>query len=445
MQSYFPDGAVTAAPYAGQTQIPLEPEPIYSRKKGEKSEVVATYDAEFRAGFDRKITEWAMRLHDPVEGGGQALLRLPALHPGPHPADPGPASTRARPSAGTGPTSSPRWTTSPARSSTSSTSSGVAEDTIVVWASDNGADTTLPLPSDRPGSGGRSMARVLWALAGRVVHRAGGLQPDAVHRPLAREGARRQGQQRDRARGRLVHHAGESRRWRSTRRPADRRHGHDATSCWVMPRSRAATSSCACRATGCRRRSGISGRSTCSSRTTSTRPGSRTTCRILYNLEWDPREEHQVDFPHAWVLHPVAAAAGAFLKSLVVEPPIKPGTPDPYVPPKPGELRPETHLQIGPILQYITTLVRLTTSFPTPATGSRTSTDERRPQPARCPRGRRRVARGHRAVRSPGVLCRAEAGCEDPQAVGQADRAERGRGPRSGGRQDQRQAQGTGP
>ena len=27
---------------------------------------------------------------------------------------------------------------------------------------------------------------------------------------------------------------------------------------------------------------------------------------LAYNLEWDPREEHQVDFPHAWVVHPVA-------------------------------------------------------------------------------------------------------------------------------------------
>ena len=61
---------------------------------------------------------------------------------------------------------------------------------------------------------------------------------------------------------------------------------------------------------------------------------------IFHNLEWDPREEHQVDFPHGWVLHPIAAAAGAFLKTLVAEPPIKPGTPDPYVPPKPGELQP---------------------------------------------------------------------------------------------------------
>jgi arylsulfatase len=30
------------------------------RKKGSKAEVVTTYDAEFRAGFDRKITDWAI-------------------------------------------------------------------------------------------------------------------------------------------------------------------------------------------------------------------------------------------------------------------------------------------------------------------------------------------------------------------------------------------------
>ena len=77
---------------------------------------------------------------------------------------------------------------------------------------------------------------------------------------------------------------------------------------------------------------------------------------LLYNLEWDPREEHQIDFPHGWVLHPMAAAAGAFLKSLVIEPPVKPGTPDPYTPPKPGQLVPQEHLQIGPIVQFVTTL-----------------------------------------------------------------------------------------
>ena len=33
MQSYFPNGEVTAAPYAGEAKIPLEPQTIYSRKK----------------------------------------------------------------------------------------------------------------------------------------------------------------------------------------------------------------------------------------------------------------------------------------------------------------------------------------------------------------------------------------------------------------------------
>ena len=54
----------------------------------------------------------------------------------------------------------------------------------------------------------------------------------------------------------------------------------------------------------------------------------------------------------------MAAAAGAFLKTLAIEPPIKPGTPDPYTPPKPGELRPEEHVQLGPIVQFVTSLVR---------------------------------------------------------------------------------------
>jgi arylsulfatase len=78
----------------------------------------------------------------------------------------------------------------------------------------------------------------------------------------------------------------------------------------------------------------------------------------LHNLEWDPREEHEVDFPHAWVAHPIAAAAGAFMKTLALEPPIKPGTPDPYEPPKPGEMRPQEHVQLGVITQFVTSLVR---------------------------------------------------------------------------------------
>ncbi len=76
-----------------------------------------------------------------------------------------------------------------------------------------------------------------------------------------------------------------------------------------------------------------------------------------------------MDFPHGWVVHPMAAAAGAFLKTLVMEPPIKPGTPDPYLPPKAGEMRPEEHLQIGIITQYVTSLTRAHDELPDPQHG----------------------------------------------------------------------------
>jgi arylsulfatase len=89
----------------------------------------------------------------------------------------------------------------------------------------------------------------------------------------------------------------------------------------------------------------------------------------IHNLEWDPREEHPISFPHAWVAHPMAAAAGAFLKTLAVEPPIKPGTPDPYKPPDPGDVRPESHLQIGVITEYVTALVQSHDELPDPHAG----------------------------------------------------------------------------
>jgi len=64
-----------------------------------------------------------------------------------------------------------------------------------------------------------------------------------------------------------------------------------------------------------------------------------------------------IDFGHGWVIEKTAGAvAGAFLMSLVAEPPIKPGTPDPYTPPAAGDMQPETYLQIGPIIQYVTML-----------------------------------------------------------------------------------------
>jgi hypothetical protein len=89
----------------------------------------------------------------------------------------------------------------------------------------------------------------------------------------------------------------------------------------------------------------------------------------LHNLEWDPREENEVGFAHAWALHPMAAAVSAFLKTLAIEPPIKPGTPDPYTPPKPGGLQPEEHVRLGPIVEYATALVRAHDEPPEPSHG----------------------------------------------------------------------------
>ena len=103
------------------------------------------------------------------------------------------------------------------------------------------------------------------------------------------------------------------------------------------------------------------------------------------NLEWDPREEHQVGFRMRGCCTPIAAAAGAFLKSMVAEPPIKPGTPDPYTPPKPGTFSAESHLQIGPITQYATSLVQEHDELRIPTTGSSTKPDEQRPHRAAPP------------------------------------------------------------
>jgi hypothetical protein len=69
-------------------------------------------------------------------------------------------------------------------------------------------------------------------------------------------------------------------------------------------------------------------------------------------------------FPHGWVIHPIAAAVGAFLKTLVAEPPIKAGSPDPFTPPAPGEFRAEEHLQLGLITQTLTTLAKAHDELP---------------------------------------------------------------------------------
>jgi arylsulfatase len=54
----------------------------------------------------------------------------------------------------------------------------------------------------------------------------------------------------------------------------------------------------------------------------------------IINLLTDPKEERDVGAKHSWVADPVVKIIGALETSLRKYPPIKLGTPDPYVPPK---------------------------------------------------------------------------------------------------------------
>jgi arylsulfatase A-like enzyme len=149
MQSYFPDGPLTAIPYAKDSEVTVEPQPIYSRKKGAEPEVIATYDAEFRAGFDRKITEWATdfmrRSHDE---GKPFYLYLPytQVHIPPIP-DPEYAGKTRRGNWADLLTQMDDFT---GKVLDTLDELGVAQDTIVVWSSDNGPDTTYRFPAGDP-------------------------------------------------------------------------------------------------------------------------------------------------------------------------------------------------------------------------------------------------------------------------------------------------------
>jgi arylsulfatase A-like enzyme len=356
MQSYFPNGEVEATPYAGSTKIPLEPEPIYSRKKGSKSETIATYDAAFRATFDRKITDWAIDFMGRAKKDGKPFyLYLPytQVH---NPAIPDPAYA--------GKTKRGSWADIltqiddfTGKILDALEGLGLTKDTIVVWASDNGADSTYRMTAGDPDPFGgqwngfsgiwrgslftslegsnRTSCIVRWP--GKVP--AGKVSNQLVHQvdmftTLVKAGggqvpADRQidgidmrefllGEAEESGRNTVLCLQGnrlQAVKWQQWKLHLFQQ--EDFYSTWTpynMP--------------------------------------------MLHNLEWDPREEHQVGFPHAWVVHPMAAAAGAFLKTLAMEPPIKTGTPDPYTPPKPGEMRAEEHLQIGVITQYVTALTR---------------------------------------------------------------------------------------
>jgi hypothetical protein len=55
----------------------------------------------------------------------------------------------------------------------------------------------------------------------------------------------------------------------------------------------------------------------------------------FFNLHLDPKEEHALSYEYKdlWVRYPAGQILVDHLASLQKYPPIKPGTPDPYVPP----------------------------------------------------------------------------------------------------------------
>jgi arylsulfatase A-like enzyme len=367
MQSYFPEGSVTATPYAGQAQIPLAPEPIFSRRKGEQSEVIATYDAEFRAGFDRKITDWAIDFMGRAKQAGKpfyAYLPYTQVHIPPIP-DPAYVGTTKRGSWADLLTQLDDFT---GRILDALEELGLAEDTIVVWASDNGADPNFRYQAGDPdpfggqwhGFSGPWRGQYFTSLEGSnraacLVRWPGKVPPGTVSNEL-------------------VHQVD----WFTTlllaagaRVPDDRQiDGMDMRDFLLGAAERSGRDTVLCfqgnrlQAVKWRQWKLHLFQQDAMSSTWTPYNASH-----LHNLEWDPREEHDILFPHGWVVHPMAAAIGAFLKTLATEPPIKAGAPDPYTPPQPGDLRPEEHLQVGVISQFVTTLVRAHEELPQPHPG----------------------------------------------------------------------------
>lgn len=362
MQSYFPNGSVTATPYAGDTEIPLEYQTIYSKKKGEKAQPVGAYDAEFRAGFDRKITDWAIDFMTRAKNDDKPFyMYLPytQVHIPPIP-DPEYAGKTKRGNFADLLTQMDDFT---GKVLDALEQLGLDEDTIVVWASDNGSDFDFRSPAGDPdpfggawkGSSGPWRGGLFTTLEGSMrtpcIIRwpgkvpAGKVSNEIVHEVdtfttlLTAAGAQVPtdrmidgidmsdfllGDAEESGRDTVLCMQGnrlQSVKWRQWK--AHLFHQDDMYSTYTpynIPH--------------------------------------------VHNLEWDLREEHEIGFPHAWVSHPIAAAAAAFMTTLLKEPPIKPGTPDPYVPPKPGEYRPETHLELGAVASYKTMLVKTETEVP---------------------------------------------------------------------------------
>ena len=352
-QSYFPERPATARPYT-DAEIALEHPPVYAAKKGEAATVAATYDLAYRAAFDRKITEWAIDFMRRSHAGGKPFyLYLPysQVHVPPIP-DPEFAGSTKRGNWADLLTQMDAFT---GMLLDALDELGLVDDTIFVWNSDNGPEDTYRYPAADPdpfggqwqGASGPWRGHYVTTLEGSLrtpcIVRwpgkvpAGRVSNEIVHEldmfpTLVRLG------------GGLV--------------PEDRMIDGIDVSEFLLGRSEESGRDVVLCFNGMRLQAvkWRQWKAEITDQDDMYGTWAPLSTPSLYNLEWDLREEHQVGFTHAWVLQPMAAAVGAFLASLAVEPPIKVGTPDPYAPPATTDLQVREHIQLGAMTQFVTTV-----------------------------------------------------------------------------------------
>jgi arylsulfatase A-like enzyme len=197
MQSYFPNGdGHLDAVYRRDGGVLLEPQPIYARKGEKPRSSPPTTRRSGRWSAARSPTGRSTFMKHSREQG-HTVLSLPAVHPTHIPTIPDPEYA--------GKTKHGTWADILTQIDDLSgrildelTPLGLDDDTIVMWASDNGADSTSPRTGRRPRPVRRPVERILRHLAWLAVHCAGGFEPHPVHHALAEKGARRKGEQRAR-------------------------------------------------------------------------------------------------------------------------------------------------------------------------------------------------------------------------------------------------------
>ena len=193
----------------------VEFEHIMEGRKGEQSRELAVYDLEQRRLIDAEITRRTIDFMKRSVRGGQAVLRLRAVHAGAFSDAAEPGLRGQDRATATFPMRSPRWTRTSAQILDAVDALGIRDNTIVVFTSDNGPEATWPWQ----GSSGPWRGYYF-------THMEGSLR-DAVHHPLAGPDSGRPREQRDRARGRYLHDLRQARRRAGADGPPHRRRRPD--------------------------------------------------------------------------------------------------------------------------------------------------------------------------------------------------------------------------